>query len=104
MWREHDDDFFPDHAALHVVDIVDFIKYNPLDVANEIGAFVQHASQNFSLPVLRKSAEMQTPPTGGGKEWLTVMMRHDASGLICTSPVKMPTFSAPKVCLKSLNF
>lgn len=32
------------------------------------------------------------------------MIRQDASGLICTSPVKMPTFSAPKVCLKSLNF
>lgn len=31
-----------------------------------------------------------------------VMMRHDDSGLIWTSPVRRPT--SPKVFLKSLNF
>ena len=30
------------------------------------------------------------------------MIRHDASGLICTSPVNMPT--SPKVSVKSRNF
>jgi hypothetical protein len=33
-----------------------------------------------------------------------VIIRQFASGLICTSPVRIPTDVAEKVCLKSLNF
>lgn len=32
------------------------------------------------------------------------MIKHDASGLICTSPVKMPTEAGGNVCWKSRNF
>ena len=37
------------HAHFEIVDVMDFIKDDPLDVANQISTFVQHAPQHFRL-------------------------------------------------------
>ena len=105
MTREHDDYFFPDDASLgeqnyqppvlvprpivtHLgaIDIVYFIKDDKLDILDEIGSL-------YSI-LLRISV---------------VMIKHGASGLIWTSPVRIPTVGRPgevlgKVDLKSRNF
>lgn len=37
----------PDHATLDIIDIVHLIEHDPLDVADDIGALVQHAAQDL---------------------------------------------------------
>ena len=36
------DHFLPHDTTLRVVDVVDFIEYDPLDVADQVGTSVQH--------------------------------------------------------------
>ena len=45
--RKHDDHLLPDDAALGVVDVVHLVEDDPLHVADEVRAAVQHRSQNF---------------------------------------------------------
>ena len=37
----------PDDAALSVVDVVHLVEYDPLNVANDVGALVEHAAQDL---------------------------------------------------------
>lgn len=48
MGREQNEDLLPHDAALAVVDVVNLVKDDPLQIADDIRAVVQHRSQNFS--------------------------------------------------------
>jgi hypothetical protein len=78
---------------------VHLVENDKLDVANEIGAAVHCAAAVRTKAVRRALRHSRML-----RRISVVMIRHGASGLICTSPVRMPTFCAPNVCLKSRNF
>ena len=46
IWK-HDDDLLPDHPSFRIVDVVHFVKYDKLDVADNIGSPVEHTSQDL---------------------------------------------------------
>ena len=47
MLRCQDDDLFPHDAALLVVDIVDFVKDEEFDIADEVSTTVKHGTENL---------------------------------------------------------
>ncbi len=47
MCWQHDDDLFPDHATLKVVDVMYLVKDDKLDISNEISSAVEHTPQNL---------------------------------------------------------
>lgn len=42
--RQEDNSLFPDHTALFVSHVMNFIKYHPSDFSNDFRASVQHAA------------------------------------------------------------
>lgn len=46
LWQ-HDDDFLPNHTALGIIHIVNLVENHKLDIANQVGSLVKHASQDF---------------------------------------------------------
>lgn len=48
MFRKHDNGFLPNHSSFRVVDIMHFVKYNPLNVSYHLSPSIQIVSQNFS--------------------------------------------------------
>jgi len=73
---------------------MDLIEDDKLDVADKICALVEHASQDF-----RGHLRVSYVPT---TRELTI--KQLPSGLIWTSPVRIPIAEGSKVVLKSRNF
>mmetsp|Transcript_40497 Transcript_40497/g.95118 ORF Transcript_40497/g.95118 Transcript_40497/m.95118 type:complete len:400 (-) Transcript_40497:590-1789(-) len=42
---QHDDDLLPDHPTLGIVDVVHLVEDDPLDVPDQVGPPIEHASQ-----------------------------------------------------------
>lgn len=141
MFRKHDEHLLPHDPTLHtrggrlvrgrrprripcspsahlsIVDIVDFIKDDPLQVSDDVGATVQHgagqrklrltlAASSVTTRLLRGDSLPTQNPLGdralSHRRISVVMMRQEASGCSCTSPVSSPT--SPNVFRKSRNF
>jgi hypothetical protein len=113
--RQHDDDLFPNHTSLKgfskgytctgpavaylcVIHVMNFIENDEFHIPDQVGTPVEHTSQDFRSHLEHMDISYAT----SGQPRLTI--RQGASGLICTSPVRIPTFSAPYVVLKSRNF
>lgn len=75
---------------LCVVNIMNFIENDEFHVPDQVGAAVKHAPQNLGRHLEGKASTTRYRRLNG-----QLTIRHGASGLICTSPVRIPTFSAP---------
>lgn len=112
-----------DATYLGIIHVVDLVKDHELNVSNEISSLVEHASKDFGRHlesergrslVSRYSARFDSrlchrlvlpflfPSQEQAKTGRTI--RQLPSGLICTSPVRIPIVLGSKVCLKSRNF
>lgn len=83
---------------------MDLVKDDKLDVPDEIRPLVEHAAQDLGrhLPASTERVRDALAATVEVRKELTI--RQAPSGLIWTSPVRIPIVEGSKVCLKSLNF
>ena len=47
MLRAENDDFLPNHTTLLIVDVVNLVKDDEFDVANQVSTSVEHTTQNL---------------------------------------------------------